>query len=454
MIRNEPIFLGAAPRRAREYVARFAAHSGKPYYNPCAGAFSVVEALVAERKAATEIFASDIGLYSSIIGYLADPSKKLADLGIEIADESLRPEKELDSLDFAAHVMLILKLNQQKRSNLRGLYLREAQRRSWTALRSKLRLELEALTKRIAGIHFEIRDMWEVIREARDKDVVLFASVPHFSKGYEKMFPNHNLTWNAPQVSQFSPKMFTLLFDQLGDAKCHALLVRTSEATDTFASPWHVAFAEPEGHRIVRVLSNRKIPIAAVSGEKTKKIEKFPIYDGHDLTPASKITVKNVGKGTGAYYRDLFCHRLGATIGDMCFLLFIDGQVTTSFALTYKSAARVQTDTVFEEYGITRTIGKYKRLGKLFMLLLTCGEMRDRIAELTGRALLKPTYFQTSSITVHHEGKTDRSVLKLVERELLKDGRYRLVYRGEFSKMTFEEVLTNWLSKHAKQERA
>lgn len=408
---------------------------------------------MAEGKAATEIFASDIGLYSSILGYLADPSRKLDDLGIQILDPSLAPEKELDELEFAAHVLLILKLNQQKRTNLRSIYMREEQRKNWPTLRTKLRTELEAIVKKIHGIHYECRDMWEVIREASERDCVLFASVPHFSKGYDKMFPNHNLTWNAPKVSQFDPKMFSLLLDHLALAKCHALLVRTSEAGDTFPAPWQVAFAEPEGHRIVRVLSNRKASVSAVSGEKPKKIEKFPIYDGHDLTPQSKVTVQNVGKGTGAYYRDLFCHRLGGTIGDMCFLLFIDGQVMTSFALTYKSAARVQTDTVYEEYGITRTIGKYKRLGKLFMLLLTCGEMRERIAELSGRALLKPIYFQTSSITVHHEGKTDRSVLKLVEREELPDGRYRLVYRGEFTKLTFQEVLENWLKKHAKLER-
>src|SRR6185437_396299 len=107
----------------------------------------------------------------------------------------------------------------------------------------------------------------------------------HFAKGYEKMFPNHNLTWRHPQVAQFSLKMFTLLLDHLANAKCHALLLRTSEAGDTFPQPWQVAFAEPEGHRVVRILSNRKIPIAAVSGEKAKKIEKFTIYDGHDLTP-------------------------------------------------------------------------------------------------------------------------------------------------------------------------
>lgn len=408
---------------------------------------------MAEGKPASQIFASDIGLYSSILGYLADPSKKLADLSVQILDPSLLPEKELDDFGIAAHVMLILRLNQQKSTNLRSLYLREEQRKNWSALRDKLRLELESFVKRISGIHYEARDMWDVVREAADEDVTLFSSVPHFSKGYDRMFPNHNLAWNAPKVSQFDPKMFSLLLDRLATAKCHALLVRTSEAGDTFPQPWQVAFAEPDGHRIVRVLSNRKIPIAAVSGEKQRKIEKLPVYDGHDLTPQSKVTVMNVGKGTGAYYRDLFCHRLGGTIGDMCFLLFIDGQVMTSFSLTYKSGGRVQTDTVYEQYGITRTIGKYKRLGKLFMLLLTCGEMRDRIAELSGRALLRPTYFQTSSITVHHEGKTDRSVLKLVEREELPDGRYRLVYRGEFSKFTFQEILENWLNKHAKQER-
>jgi len=62
---------------------------------------------------------------------LADPSKKLDDVVVRILDPVLEPRGITDELDFAAHVMLILKLNQMKQTNLKGLYLREELLSSW-----------------------------------------------------------------------------------------------------------------------------------------------------------------------------------------------------------------------------------------------------------------------------------------------------------------------------------
>ena len=56
----------------------------KPFFNACAGRFSVVEAAIKAGVPPQNVFASDIGLFSSIIGYLADSSRKVDDLGIRI----------------------------------------------------------------------------------------------------------------------------------------------------------------------------------------------------------------------------------------------------------------------------------------------------------------------------------------------------------------------------------
>ena len=81
MIYTEPLFLGVTPSGARNYVADKVASLEKPFFNACAGRFSVVEAAIKAGVPPQNVFASDIGLFSSIIGYLADPSKKLDDLG-------------------------------------------------------------------------------------------------------------------------------------------------------------------------------------------------------------------------------------------------------------------------------------------------------------------------------------------------------------------------------------
>ena len=233
MIYTEPLFLGVTPTGARNYFADKVASLKKPFYNACAGRFSVVEVAIKAGVLPKHIYASDIGLFSSIIGYLADPSKKLDDLEIRILDPSLELKGIADTLDFAAHVMLILKLNQMKVTNLRGLYLREELLASWDRSRKALRDQMESLVNAINGLHFEIEDVWKVVEQVAEQDVTFYASVPHYARGYTKMFAAPNLKWNQPTIPEFAPKDFPLLLEKLGPAKCHALLCRRCEWEET-----------------------------------------------------------------------------------------------------------------------------------------------------------------------------------------------------------------------------
>jgi hypothetical protein len=130
-----------------------------------------VEASIKAGLPPENVYASDIGLFSSIIGYLADRSKKLDDLGIRILDPALEPGGIKNELEFAAHVMLILKLNQMKQTNLRGLYLREELLASWNRSRETMRQQLETVLRNIAGIHYEIADIWDVVSRLSQEDV-------------------------------------------------------------------------------------------------------------------------------------------------------------------------------------------------------------------------------------------------------------------------------------------
>jgi len=184
MIQTDPIFLGVVPRGARSYVAREFVRLGKPLFNACAGRFSIVEAVVKSGFPAAKVQASDIGLFSSVLGYLADDSKHLEDLGIRILDPDLEPRDLRDELDFAAHIMLILKLNQLSETNLRGLYLREELRASWFRYREAVREELAGLMATIQGIHYESIEgqdndqlLAEIYRQIEDAELKLEAFI-------------------------------------------------------------------------------------------------------------------------------------------------------------------------------------------------------------------------------------------------------------------------------------
>jgi len=454
MIYTEPLFLGVTPTGARNYVANKVVSLGKPFFNACAGRFSVVEAAIKAGVLAQDIHASDIGLFSSIIGYLTDPTKKLDDLGIRILDPALEPKGITDELDFAAHVMLILKLNQMKQTNLRGLYLREELLSSWDRSRKAMREQLESLVHDISGIQYETADIWDVVSRVAHEDVTFYASVPHYARGYTKMFAAPNLKWNEPSIAEFDPKTFPELLERLSQAKCTAFLCRRCEWTEEIPSPWKKVFGKPDDHRALWIIANHSVEARAENLTGFGEVKKLPIYDDHEITPASKFQVIMVGLPTALYYRDLFVHRLGATTADRGFLLLVDGQVMTAFGIFIQDFLQFRVQYLPEMFGITRSSKRYHRLGKLFMLLLTSGEMKKRLCDVLKLWLHEPKGIQTTSITVHEEGKTDRGALRLVSREKLEDGRFRIVYRGDFRDDSFSDVATGWLKKHGERKRA
>jgi hypothetical protein len=446
MIQTDPIFLGVVPRGARSYVAREIVRLDRPVFNACVGRFSIVEAAVKAGLSASQVHASDIGLFSSIIGYLCDPSKRLDQLGIRILDSDLEPRAVKDELDFAAHLMLILKLNQMKQTNLRGLYLREELKNSWGAYRARMREELARLVEAIRGIHYEIADIWEIVERVRNEDVSFFASVPHYAHGYEKMFACPKLKWNEPDIAEFDPKRFMELLERLGESECAALLCRRAEWGEQIPEPWRRVFARPDSDRkALWIIANRSMQAYAENKTGFGDIRRLPIYDDHEITSASKFRVIMVGLPTALYYRDLFVHRLGATTADRGFLLLVDGQVMTAFGIFIQDFLQFRTERLPEMFGITRSSKRYHRLGKLFMLLLTSGEMKQRFCQLLKLWLHEPLGIQTTSITVHEEGKTDRGALKVISRERLEDERFRIIYRGEFRDDSFADVVTDWL---------
>lgn len=380
MIQTDPIFLGVVPRGARSYVAREIVRLARPFINACAGRFSVVAAAIKDGVPPSEVQASDIGLFLSLIGYLSDPTKTLDQLGIRILDPDLEPRDVKDELDYAAHVMLILKLDQMKQTNLRGLYLREELLSSWNCYRESVREELAGLVAAIRGINYELADIWDIIDRAQAEDVTFFASVPHYARGYEKMFSAPNLKWNEPSIAQFDPKRFPEILERLGESHCAALLCRRGEWEEEVPPPWKRVFGRAESREKARwIIANRSMQAYAENKTGFGDIRKLPIYDDHEITSASKFQVIMVGLPTALYYRDLFVHRLGATTADRGFLLLVDGQVMTAFGIFIQDFLQFRTQYLPEMFGITRSSRRYHRLGKLFMLLLTSGEMKKRL---------------------------------------------------------------------------
>ena len=180
------MFLGSVPTSASRYLASTILKLGQPLINPCAGEFTIPQAVIAVGVKPQEIHTSDISLFSSLLGFLADPTKKIEDLGIRFFEAPPEADSLKDELDFASQVMLALRFAQIPSTQIFGMNQRDEVRARWRYYRDQLRPQLEALVTMIKGVHYEIRDVHEVIAEAKDREVTLFASLPSIKGGYKK----------------------------------------------------------------------------------------------------------------------------------------------------------------------------------------------------------------------------------------------------------------------------
>ena len=103
--------------------------------------------------------------------------------------------------------------------------------------------------------------------------------------------------------------------------------------------------------------------------------------------------------------------------------------------------------------GITVSSKRYSRLGKMFMEMMTTSEFYAWTKRHTRQGIRKALGIQTTSLTKHPEGKTDRGVMKVVKREALSGGTWRLVYEARWRDESYKDALARWIKKHGGKRR-
>jgi len=451
------LFAGVTTSPAREFVAEqvdIKKHS--LIHLPCVGRWAVPTAMVANGVKPENIYASDLCLFSTLIGYLADKSKTIDELEIEIPEKYEKfVEEPACEIDYAAGVMLVIKMMTIPPKNA---YAIEFRRELWSRAREHRALlhdELEAQVDLLSGINYEISDVRDVIGGVvaiDDPRCFLYVNLPGYKGGYTKMYGEAETQLWQPRLitSEFSPEEALPTLETLTDSKALAIAY-VHHGDDQMPAAWHKLLAiSPKTGRVDYLVSNHDLePRGTVTKMTDGPARKLPIFDDTcELTEDSVITFMDVDKNTGLYYRDLFVHRLGQTRAEKYLLMLIDGRVVTSCGLLLRDVILGKTNHLAEVYGISVTSARYARLGKLFMLALTSGDFKKwAMAEMPQMHMSHLQGVQTASPTLHHEGKTDRGVLKLVRRVTLPDGGFQLLYRGDFRDDTFHEVMKSWFNK-------
>lgn len=419
---------------------------------PLCGDFKMLLALRSRGIHAEKLHGYDISLYSSVIGYLADPHKDLRDLGIEI--HMPWPVEAASDLQRGAHALLGLKYEQLPASHFYGQNLRREIRARWRQYLAEIEGHLQSMLDLLGPINYEVmdhRDVMEAVAQI-ERSAVFIAPPPFKPATYRKAFPHVNVSWSKSIPLAWTRNALPEITDALTNTPAFALVYTGEDGAPLL---WDNVLGLGKRDGQAEYLSaNQPMDMARIEAKvSTKEPVRFEIYDDQEITEDTKLTFMEIDKETALYYRDLFIHRLGVTVSEMYLAMLLDGRLVTVIGINHARFMHHRTDYVSETFGISKSSHRYKRLGKLFMLALTTTEFRDFIKTHLRIGIRKPRGISTTSLTKHPEGKTDRGVMRVKSRVQLDDGTWKIVYVADFREQTFQEALAFWLRKHGKQTR-
>jgi hypothetical protein len=455
------LFAGTTTAPARDFVAEQLADRSRIVL-PCVGRWAVATA-VAARHGAKRIEASDLCLFSSIIGYMADPRHALDDLGV-VVPERYQPlvTGAADEAEWAAGVLLAIKLATLPSKHVHGGEIRQELWARRLDYRTQVAEGLRAQVDLLAGARYDIadvRDVAEQFRAESEGDAAAFVNLPGYKGGYTKLYGKAEAElWPASTqlaVAEFDPDESPLLLGELTD---NPALITAYIHHGDWAMPlgWTklAAFGGKHG-RTDYVIANRDTGRRLTTGVFDKPPVEWPVFTDADvITETTEVGFVFVDKFTCLHYRDLFVHRLGQTEAEVYGLMLLDGKVVTAFGLHAQKLRIGLSPFLFESFGISVSSNRYARLGKLFMLLLTsCDFASWLLAQSHGYQSHPPIGIRTASPTQNHEGKTDRSVMKLVAREPCPGGGYQLTYEALFRDETWNDVIARWLRRWGHKHR-
>ncbi len=469
LLAPDPIFKGVTPAGAVRALGKFL--QGKDfarYIVPCAGNMTIPEALAVSGVPADRIEASDITLYTSALGYLCDPEKSVVDLGFtpisaELANllKGLPSEQDVQS---TAQILYAIKWTQLQGGREYVKWQRLEFERQAEAVHAYYVNGLVKLQQRLGGMHYAMEDCFDAVRAGLDDPgAFIYFNPPGYKGGYSKMFdPRGHYKWSPPDIEELDPKTVDGFLTELVNAQATVMVFGTEgHALDKLPEAgWEKLYTElnPKTGRRTYLATNSMVDRSILNRRRFWKLpEKVPpVYDEHEITKASKIAFIKTNAPTALYFYDAFVRELGMVKAEVYYLFCVDGQVAGTCGFDIRTHIIKREPTLYETFGLSMTSTRHARIGRLLMKALCCREFIDQFtAENVNPSLLLPplTDIQTTCLTKFPEAKKNRGILKLIGRTQLPNGRFHLIYRTKVHELTFQQVLDEWVEKHADKER-
>lgn len=431
------------------------------FVEPCAGAFAMSHIAAQCGYKPSEIEASDVSMFTSIMGY-AITGQSLEEL--EIRADGFTNEELLDpAVALYAWKYLKATRNAGREYGYELMVDLEARREYYI---DSLRAQLDRAKQLLHGMSYRPLDMWKHLEECYDDPhCIVIANPPTYTAGFEKWYDTGGrMTWKEPEYGIFDPKTgLTELYDKMSDAKCLLMCYEENAPGLTAGHPVFARYGVRDGINVYLTTNRPDEATMLAEGKmitrpnegKLEPLDCSILPRDYEITRKSKIQITQIERTAAQYYRKLWTHNFVGSAAPINMAVLIDGKLAGVFgldksALTMGAFGTQVSDAVLLMYGMTVPHKTY-RLGRLLQMLTQNKALIMSIC--TDLEKEKAKTLKTVQMTKYPESKEMRGLMELTKKVPDKKMGWRLTYESPLYDRTNEETLDEWLRREERWQK-
>lgn len=431
------------------------------FVEPCAGAFAMSHIAAQCGYKPSEIEASDVSMFTSIMGY-AITGQSLEEL--EIRADGFTNEELLDpAVALYAWKYLKATRNAGREYGYELMVDLESRREYYI---DSLRTQLDRAKQSLNGMSYRPLDMWKHLETCYDDPhCLVVANPPTYAAGFEKWYDTGGrMTWKEPEYGIFDPKTgLTELYDKMNDAKCLLMCYEENAPGLTAGHPVFARYGVRDGINVYLTTNRPDEATMLAEGKmitrpnegKLEPLDCSILPRDYEITRKSKIQITQIERTAAQYYRKLWTHNFVGSSAPINMAVLIDGKLAGVFgldksALTMGAFGTQVSDAVFLMYGMTVPHKTY-RLGRLLQILTQNKALIMSIC--TDLEKEKAKTLKTVQMTKYPESKEMRGLMELTKKVPDKKMGWRLTYESPLYNRTNEETLDEWLRREERWQK-
>ena len=431
------------------------------FVEPCAGAFAMSHIAAQCGYKPSEIEASDVSMFTSIMGY-AITGQSLEEL--EIRADGFTNEELLDpAVALYAWKYLKATRNAGREYGYELMVDLESRREYYI---DSLRTQLDRAKQSLNGMSYRPLDMWKHLETCYDDPhCLVVANPPTYAAGFEKWYDTGGrMTWKEPEYGIFDPKTgLNDLYDKMNDAKCLLMCYEENAPGLTAGHPVFARYGVRDGINVYLTTNRPDEATMLAEGKmitrpnegKLEPLDCSILPRDYEITRKSKIQITQIERTAAQYYRKLWTHNFVGSSAPINMAVLIDGKLAGVFgldksALTMGAFGTQVSDAVFLMYGMTVPHKTY-RLGRLLQMLTQNKALIMSIC--TDLEKEKAKTLKTVQMTKYPESKEMRGLMELTKKVPDKKMGWRLTYESPLYNRTNEETLDEWLRREERWQK-